>query len=256
GIAGRSDSGQGELFRLAHNFYNYFGKRIDGNIINTQWLKDELIKFIQVQANDSAFIEYLTLDKDESGDYYDWGGLKYFLASYEQGLQEKQKKSIDLPKMMAPRNPNTPNDFFHKEHIWAVRETSVIDDIDHRDVNKRRLGNFILLNEGLNITVSDKRIEEKIEMYFNVEKNTPNTLMIRELEKFFTKAQKDTIDGGRKNKTSQYWYEVYQRFFDMREEKMINFALERWRVPEIEGNISKVKLDSLDTRNEIYTNIP
>jgi len=32
----------------------------------------------------------------------------------------------------------------------------------------------------------------------------------------------------------------------MREAKMINFALERWRVPGLDDNVPRVDLDSLD----------
>ena len=255
GIAGRSDSGQGELFYLAHIFYNRFGKlgdgEEDGKIIDAQWLKDKLTKFIQEQANDGKFIEYLTLDKDEAGDYYHWAGLKFFLANYEQFLQAEQKKSKTLHDLLITRNEaEEQNDFYHREHIWAVNEKSVIDDSKHLDVNKRRLGNFLLLNEGLNITVGKKRIEEKIELYFDIEKNTPNTLMIRELEEFYKKAIEDEGAWGRR--TSNYWLNIYKRFFDMREEKMINFALDRWRVSSLDDNISEVRLDSLGSDNQIY----
>ncbi len=258
GILGRSDSGQGELFGLAHKFYNYFGEEIEGETIDIPWLEGRLRKFIHEQANDSAFVQYLTLDKDEAGDCYEWIGLKFFLASYEQKLQEEQKKSIDLPGIMASRNPETPNDFLHIEHIWARRDYSKIDDSKYLDVNKRRLGNFLLLNEGLNIKVGNEPPETKIDLYFNIEENTPNTLMIRELKGFFEKAELDEVEcEDWKHKTKRYWRKVYRRFFDMREEKMINFALERWRVPGLGDNVSKVELDSLGSKgNEIYTLIP
>lgn len=256
GIAGRADTGQGHLFWLAHKFFNDFNNEAEGEIINVTWLKDELRRFIDSHANDKKFIEYLTLDEDESGDYYDWGGLKYFLASYEQELQLNEKKSIDLPKIMTSRNPDTPNDFFHKEHILAKADYRY-DDGENLDVNKRRLGNFILLNEGLNIKVSNKRPEEKVEDYFSHSDNTPNTLMIRELKNFFYEAKKtEEAINGWKRKTNSYWLNVYKRFFDMREEKMINFALERWRVPGLNNSISEVKIDSFGLANEIYTTTP
>ncbi|MCY4313298.1 MAG: DUF262 domain-containing protein [Gammaproteobacteria bacterium] len=256
GIAGKSDSGQGELFGLAHNFYNYFGEEVEGEKIDVLWLKGKLRKFIHEKANDSAFVEYLTLDKDEAGDHYHWFGLKFFLASYEEFLQSEQKKSGDIHKLLVTRDEaKMQNDLYHKEHIWAVSETSVIDDGDHRDVNKRRLGNFLLLNAGLNSAVSNKRIEEKIRLYFNIDKNTPNTLMSRELEEFFDKAVEEETRW--KKRTKYYWHNVYKRFFDKREEKMINFALERWRVPDLDDNVSRVELDSLNPeRNEIYSTKP
>ncbi len=260
GISGRSDNGQGQLFGLAHKFYKYFGEEVEGEKIDTLWLKEQLRKFIHERANDGKFIESLILNKESSGDRYYLRGLKYFLASYEQELHEDQKKSTDLPKIMAPRNPKKSNDFFHQEHILAQADNRFDDvknihDAKLLDLNKRRLGNFMLLNEGLNIKMGNKPPEEKVESYFNVEKNTPNTLMIQEVPKFFKKAERSEKRWS--NKTKNYWINVYASFFDMREEKMINFALERWRVPDLDDNISRVKLNSLDqARNEIYTTIP
>ena len=119
GIAGRSDSGQGELFDYANNFFNYYEKEKDGEIIDVQWLKKKLTYIVDQRANDKSFVEYLTLDKDEAGDYYSWVGLKFFLASYEEQFKKEKKESIDLQRIMAPRDTDSPNDFFHREHIWA-----------------------------------------------------------------------------------------------------------------------------------------
>ncbi len=254
GIAGRSDTGQGDLFWYANYFFNHYEQEVEGEIIDARWLKKELTNFVDKRANDTSFIEYLTLDKDESGDYYDWRGLKFFLASYEERLRKDQGESIDLQEIMDPRKSETPNDFFHREHIWAAKDYTKIDDSDAPDINKRRLGNFLLLKESLNIKVSNKPPEEKVEEYFEDRLNDPNTLMIRELKDYFKQAKlKEEKSRAWKRRTYNYWYKVYQRFLDKREEKMINFALERWRISELNGNISKVKLDSLDSRNEIYT---
>ena len=99
----------------------------------------------------------------------------------------------------------------------------------------------------------DKPPEVKLDEYFRVEHNAPNTLMITELKGFFDKAKKEEDSKGRRRKTSKYWCNVYQRFLDKREEKMINFALKRWRVSGLDSKISKVSLDSLKSDNKIYT---
>ena len=253
GIAGRSDSGQGDLFSYANTFFNDFGKAKDGNEISVQWLKEELTSFIDQRANDKSFIEYLTLDLDEAGDYYSWVGLKFFLASYEEQLKKDNRESINFQQVMASRNPDTPNDFYHKEHIWAVKDLR-IEDNENSDVNKRRLGNFLLLKESLNIKVSNKPPEEKVELYFDDWKNAPNTLMIRELKEFFDKAKESEEESKNwKRKTKNYWLNVYKRFLDRREEKMVNFALERWEVSGLNNKISKIQLDSLGSQNEIWS---
>lgn len=255
GIAGRSDSGQGDLFWYANTFFNYFGKVEDGIEIGVQWLKQELTNFIDQRANDKSFIEYLTLDLDEAGDYYSWVGLRFFLASYEEQLKKDNRESINFQQVMASRNPDTPNDFYHKEHIWAVKDLR-IEDNENSDVNKRRLGNFLLLKESLNIKVSNKPPEEKVELYFDDWKNAPNTLMIRELKEFFDEAKEaEEKSKNWKYKTKNYWLNVYKRFLDGREEKMVNFALKRWKVSGLNSNISKIKLDSLGSQNEIWSRV-
>ena len=153
---------------------------------------------------------------------------------------------------MKSEDSEHPNDFYHKEHIWAVGDTSKVDDSGNLNVNKRKLGNFMLLNKGLNLNVQDKPPEVKVDAYFEVENNVPNTLMIRELKEFFDEAKEEEDSTGWRYKTSKYWYNIYQRFLDKREEKMINFALERWRISELRNNIPEVKLDSLNDKNEIY----
>ena len=254
-IAGRSDSGQGDLFGYANKFFNHYEQEVDGRKIDVEWLKEELTNFVDTRANDKNFVESLTLDKDEQWwDYYYWNGLKFFLASYEEQLKKKKGESIDLQKIMSPQDKASPNDFFQKEHIWAEKDYTKINVSHKLNINKRRLGNFLLLKQSINIKVSNKPPEEKVEEYFNDWCNDPNTLMIRELRLIFNKAKAEEEEIKRRQRiTSKYWCNVYQRFLDNREEKMINFALKRWKVSGLSINISKVSLDSLGRKNKIYT---
>ena len=254
-IAGRSDSGQGDLFGYANIFFNHYEQEVDGRKIDVEWLKEELTNFVDTRANDKNFVESLTLDKDEQWwDYYYWNGLKFFLASYEEQLKKKKGESIDLQKIMSPQDKASPNDFFQKEHIWAEKDYTKINVSHKLNINKRRLGNFLLLKQSINIKVSNKPPEEKVEEYFNDWRNDPNTLMIRELRLIFNKAKAEEEEIKRRQRiTSKYWCNVYQRFLDNREEKMINFALKRWKVSGLSINISKVSLDSLGRKNKIYT---
>ena len=97
----------------------------------------------------------------------------------------------------------------------------------------RLLGNFLLLKENINIKVNNKPPQEKVVDYFKDWTNDPNTVMVRELKDFFDDAKiKEEKRRPRQRITDKYWYYVYQHFLDMREEKMINFALKRWRVSE------------------------
>ncbi|MEL0638614.1 DUF262 domain-containing protein [Marinomonas sp. TI.3.20] len=259
GIANRNDSGQGELFEMAYYFYQgRFGEydNPDG-LGDADLLKQHLIKFIESKADDYKFVEYLTLDKDEEYDYYQWQGLKYFLGSYEDFLRSRNKQSPQLSKFLSPRNKDASNDFYHREHILAKADQTIIVDKDGLDINKRRLGNFIILMETINIKVSDDPIEKKIEDYFKDSKAQPNTLMIRELKQDFEKAVNITNESQEyTNKVKGYWRLVYQTFFDIREERMVNFAIKRWSVSGLKKTVSKVEINSRFETNEIFKCTP
>lgn len=92
GIAPRSDSSQGELFRLAHNYYhgNLTGQENVGD--DTDELNRQLVEFIRRYAGTRNFVKHLILESDESWDFYSWQGIKFFLASYEQYLCAKHNQ--------------------------------------------------------------------------------------------------------------------------------------------------------------------
>jgi len=253
GIANRSDTGQGELFHFANTYYNQKGQKDeDDNEISDEWLKSKLIDFVKRHANDAKFVQYLTLDKNESGDYYTWPGLRFFLASYEEMLRNERKQSDKIvDDIMMKRDPEFYNDYYQREHIWATKEYTVLKDDQEKDVNKRRLANFIMLNTTANIRVSNDRVEHKIAEYVKDYENNPNTLMIRELKDFYDQAFAEA-GNTRKYRTYKYWLELYTRMFDHREEKLVNFALNRWRINELSDNIKRIKIDSFTDKNEVY----
>ncbi|MDE3258373.1 MAG: DUF262 domain-containing protein [Gemmatimonadota bacterium] len=249
GIASRSDSGQGELFRLAHDYYA--DRMEDGRSFDAFSLESMLREFVNRNANDIKLVKNLTLDKDESGNYYSWSWLKYFLASYEGTLKKNKQRDEKLEELLARQDAQNPNDFYQIEHIWAVKDYEKFDDSENPDINKRRLGNFILLRALPNKRISNNPPEVKVESYLTNYSDVPETLMIRELKGLFDKAQEE-IERNRTNKTWKYWYEVYSRFLDLHEEKYVNFALERWQVDGISHPVKGVALNSLSGRNEIY----
>ena len=209
-----------------------------------------LRNFIQKHAHDHLFIEYLTLDKDEDMDYYGWNNLRFFLANYEESLRKNKSRSIDMRKMLAAQQQDAKNDYFHKEHIWAKKEDTIIDDED--DINKRRLGNFVLLEPSINISVSNDPVEKKVQDYYDVmKKDVPSTYMLYELQGLYKNA-KDVFEGDRKRKTWKYWYKVNQSFLDQREEKLINFALKRWKINGMDKNVKQVTINSETSENKIY----
>ncbi len=249
GIANRADTGQGDLFLWAYRFYNYYQEEIEIGeeiqLISVTWLLENLHQFIDKHANDILFVEYLTLDKDEDYDYYGWNNIRFFLAAYEEKLRKTKGKSIDLVKMLEPQKKEAKNDYYQKEHIWARKEFTIVDDEENLDINKRRLGNFVLLEPSINISVSNDPVEKKINDYFDImKKDVPSSYMLYELQGFYTKAEKDMPNV--KRRTKKYWYELNQRFLDYREEVLINFALDRWRIKHLTKTktITKVSIDS------------
>lgn len=259
GVANRNDTGQGELFGMAFKYYqgDFLKRENPNDLTELGLLREELIKFIEDNASDYDFVKYLTLDKDEAGDYYKWQGLKYFLGSYEDGLLSENRQASQLKRFLASRDKVSPNDFYHREHIWAKAENSIIQDKDDLNINKRRLGNFIILMETINIKVSDDRIETKLNNYFKDSKAQPNTLMIRELKQDFENARESVDRSGRyKRQVKNYWYSVYQEFFDIREQRLVNFAIKRWRVEGIKRPVVSVDINSELETNEIFRCLP
>lgn len=255
GIANRSDSGQGTLFMMAHKLYNKYGSILEetGEYIDEKWLHFNLINFVNKRANDNTFVHNLTLEKDESGDFYRWHGLKYFLMRYEEYLRGDRGESVQYDKIMANRDPRYPNDFFHREHIWALSEFKYVKEEDEPIYHKRRIGNFFLLKEAQNIKMSNHPVHIKVKKYWEDRKNDPNTLMIREMNEFYEQATNYECKVNKwQRKTSKYWRNINIRFLDMREEKLINAALEIWRLPGLSNNYKKIEIDFFVNSNVIY----
>lgn len=259
GIATRNDSGQGTLFWLAHAFYQVALASYYAEPAGSDWLclQSRLVKFVADRANDHKFVQSLTLDRDESGDYHGWKGLKFFLGSYEDFLLSRNNQSERLPSFVARRDKANRNDFYHLEHIWAAKDYAVVNDAGDRNVNKRRIGNFILLIESLNIKASNARPEIKVNKYFEDTKLQPNTLMIRELIKDFEQSKSQIVEtSNEQSESANYWYAVYRRFLDIREQRLVNFALKRWQIEGITRPVEKVIIDSSVDGNEVFKCLP
>ena len=241
-ISGRADSGQGELFHLAYNFYN---EKKDQSESQSE-LKTSLISFIDNNADDYTFVKHLTLDKDEAGDYGKWREIRFFLANYEKSLCKEVDQKFDLNAAFAPIDQEHHNSSFDLEHIWATKEYEVINDKDAPDINKRRLGNFLLLEQGVNRRVGDDRVEVKINAgYFKGDKGDviAKTEMARELPEMYV-SSKGEWDDKYERKVKNYWHGLYGSFFDKREQEMINFALKRWGVDGVKKPVERVEINS------------
>jgi hypothetical protein len=250
GIAPRSDSRQGRLFSLAHSFYWGVDPESGEAIEGVDWLLDRLVRFVSNNAGRKSFVKNLTLDLDESGDYYGWQGLRFFLASYEEALRADRSQGPTYAAIMKSRDSEFHNDSFQKEHIVARKDTTATD--DEEDILKRRLGNFVLLREGPNKSVKQKPIQEKIREGYSSQQ-TSELYQIQELDQFIEQAKSFVWDErGWQRRTTAFWYELYQKFLDLREEKLVNFALERWSVDQLPDEPARLNIDSFEAYNEIF----
>lgn len=250
GIAPRNDSKQGYLFRLAHDYFREHTDQDTGEVLDTQVLKQRLIRFVRNQANRKSFVKRLTLDFDESGDFYRWHGLRYFLACYEAELRGQRNQSLSFEELLGARNPEFHNDAFQREHILAKREESTQSPED--DINKRRLGNFVLVREGTNKGAGNQPVQEKIQAGY-ARQDTNELYQLGELEEFLEEARSFVAGTlGRERRTFKYWYQLYQKLFDVREERLVNFALRRWGVEGVPGESGRVTINSFNGGNEIF----
>mgnify|MGYP007108819820 CR=1 FL=1 len=170
----RADTHQGTLFSWANDSFNdrawksetveepqktLRGNEIIGDIFD--YLKMNIIDFTIDKCSEKAFVESLTVDNDESIDYYKWNGLRFFLASYEEDLKSEKMETWEVDKILVSleesRKNSKNNDYFSREHIWASKNR--VDDFPTDYSEKRRLGNFLLLGLSNNIQVSDEEID-------------------------------------------------------------------------------------------------
>jgi len=262
-VTKRSDKYQNILFDWAHQLYkgnivslkDDDGKLIDKVIaMKSDWIElNDLDKvklflesFIRQYCPTTTFVKSLTLDIDEEYNYYRWWGLKFFLANYEEYLAENKSETQFISNyLILSDNQNKVNDKYECEHIWANDNRRNINNSVHE---KSRLGNFVLLQKGINIKArtadlgnfenidNSKLIKTnekcKIEVY---DEFGTQLRQIIELKEFHRDARKEV-------ENYNFWYDT--RFFnyyltinDLRETKLIAFALKRWGIDDEERKI-------------------
>ncbi len=255
----RADSHQGTLFSWAHKIYNepnwnsntsdtseitVLGNSINGDIFD--FIKENIHDFTLEKCSQNTFVASLTVDEDESIDYYKWNGLRFFLASYEESLKLINKETWEIDKILVgleeSRSGGKNNDYLSREHIWARENKEK--DFSHDYREKRRLGNFVLLGLSSNQNVKDKDISEKIEYW---KKHFSKSLMqVNELEVLLRGAS-EFVGIKMKRKTKNYHDVLAKHLIDSRENALIKFALNRWKLP---GE----KIDKFDEVNSFRAN--
>lgn len=229
GIASRSDSRQSELFQLAHDYF-HGDPDVQGNEFPTEVLLERLREFVRTNAELRRVIKNLVLEADESWDFYEWAGLKFFLASYEQSLCKAKHHTKPLPELLSRRDPDVYNDFYHREHIVAQNDDEDIDEAS-ADYIKRRLGNFVLLREGMNKSASDGSAVDKIQQTYAAT-GMNRLYQVNELKEFLDEAESFVWEKvGWQRNAKGCRDQRLRRLMDKREERLVAFALNRWHVP-------------------------
>jgi hypothetical protein len=244
GMTGRNDTGQGHLYGYAAAYYH--GKLLDGipndernlrrEVLRNdhQALEYRLVEFSLGYCPDSKLATSLKLEQDSSEDFYDWGGLRYFLMNYEQALQPH--KTIQIDKIILSRKEGKSADYLSVEHRWAVENRNVQGE-NNRAVDrfeKRRLGNFVLLELRLNIQGGNASLEDKLDRYMGRDAVEPQTdlqqvrKMVRDSE-IVLRELKDVT------RSKNYFLKLHQKINDCAEERMVKFALKRWSLKDYLG---------------------
>lgn len=239
-IARRADTGQGDLFWWARHVYSAWETTRDGEFIDARWLEGRLKGFIRDRAGDRAFVQALTLDKDEDYDFHWWQGLPFFLASYEAHLIARGEKTPDVRAML--RTGKRLNDRYEREHLWA-RGDEVLPESE-RHFHIRRLGNFALLEPSINRSVKASSIGRKLELYWSATDTHHQTASLKELRELFQEKHQAAAASGLSEGDDDYWRRVYLGFIDEREKRLVSFALERWSVDHGGPRVTRVEIDS------------
>ena len=238
GMTFRKDTGQGDLYQYASRYYygsllNSFiaeENRIVGKTTLTnddQALEYLLVSFTQNIAHDGWFEASFYLDGKSSFDFYGWRGIRYFLMNYESSLQPN--KTINIDKILKSRSSGKTNDYLSVEHLWAT-ENRNLEGQNCREADryqKRRLGNFVLLELRLNIQGSDDDVWIKADRYLDgFEQEAPTDLYhVRLAGKSVRKTVKSMSDV---KKTINYYSDFYSEIINEQEERYIKFAMKRW----------------------------
>jgi hypothetical protein len=260
-ITQRNDSGQGELYAYAAA---YFQRRL------LEWVPQEhqnakrdaitdedraleycLVGFVIKYAPDILFEKSFQLEAGSSDDFYAWGGLRYFLMSYEQRLHDHKTTRID--RIGATRIDGGSSDYLSVEHLWAT-DYRTGDGENNRAIDgfeKRRLGNFVLLELRLNIQGSNESIEDKIHRYrFGMEGKAATDLEhVREAARTAKKVLESMSEWKR---SKNYYLDLHRDINSMQEGRYTKFALDRWAVKGYAGfkAISKAVAIEMETEEE------
>lgn len=274
-ITNRADSHQSILFEIAYLLFNLnkdkqakiewdnykgFVNQSNNKMSDFEKIKELLISFTTKFCTIHKFVQSLTLDMDEDDNYYKWQGIRYLLANYEHEAKLNANLNWNIENILITREDASKqtNNYLSLEHIWASKNRISKFPEDH--IQKRRLGNFVLLGLGLNIQNQDKDIDVKINLMNEKNNNNADSnyslIQVKELNDYYTKSVEYLKnEQNNSNKTDHYYYRISKKINDLRETDLIRFALKRWSFDGEKIGIFKY-VDSFeaekDKKNENY----
>lgn len=248
---------QGPLYSLAHRYYWWLkdahNDAEDGASDDLQLLNRRDHNLIESLINESMVSGKITdqqIDqrlfekpKEEIFDFGGWKGIKYFLICYE--AFRRQSKTTLVDSILQKRSAGKTGDYLSLEHIWATRHIVDESDKDARSYQKRRLGNFMLLEMDMNIRGSNQPIEDKIPAYEHGPdgKNIPGSELaqVKEVIRLY-KVQIQKHDG------EAGYFDLHNSLAEVRENEFREFWRREW---SFEPWLSQLNVTVTDEPSEL-----
>jgi hypothetical protein len=135
------------------------------------------------------------------------------------------------------RSEGKSGDFYSVEHLWAVEnDQSGIGGGREAKKEKKRLGNFALLELRTNIQGNKNDLENKLPRYIDGVGNEPpsDLQQIRDVKKDYSLAKKK-VDKVFKRKSKNYYLNIHHQLNNIREASFKKFAEFRWSLERFSG---------------------
>lgn len=240
----RNDTGQGGLYWYAARYYH--GGLLneiapDDRKIGRELIESEddalellLVRFVHDFATEGRFKASFSLDVESPDDFYKWGGVRYFLMNYEAKLQPK--KTIQIDKILLGVQDKKTADYLSIEHLWATENRSGEGENNRKQdkFQRRRLGNFVLLELRLNIQGCNDDLENKLPRYLKGINDEPPT-DLQQVRRMARDAEAILKTREEKNRRINFYHDLHAELNDLQEQRYIDFAVSRWSLKSFLG---------------------
>lgn len=249
-MTARNDTGQGDLYKYASRYFHSelltdFSdetKKLGKRSIESQEdaLEFRLVEFVLWHAADERFKDSFVLETESPDDFYHWSGLRYFLMNYEAKLQPN--KTIPIEKISLSRKDGKSADYLSVEHLWALENRNLEGENNRKPdkFEKRRLGNFVLLELRLNIQGSKENLELKLPRYLKGFEDEPPT-DLAQVRKMARNAEKLMAEFSEKKRSKNFFLDFYRDLNSLQEKHYTDFAEDRWSIKSLLGYRQLVK---------------